>query len=300
VGERNVFLGYRAGHNASSSVNKLAIGQSVNKFIPVYGDLGTRQLAINAYADNQLENISLSSQYKLLVNGGLLTTANHTLSDDKFKDDIDEINGALSIVETLPVRIFSLINALDPSIEMPTGYVYGILTDNISDTKLMKEGYRGNKAIDNNGLTALLVKSVQELSTTNTLQQDRIAKQQEQINELALMVNEMRMLIGQRPASATSTTSEASNVVVKKTSLHVTPNPVKGSEQTTVHYSIAETIPAATLVVSTSSGLPLHTTPGLRGNGSIAVSTHGLVPGVYICTLQVGSSIIDTARIVVE
>jgi hypothetical protein len=299
IGERNVFLGYRAGHNANNSINKLAIGQSVNQFIPVYGDLGTRQLAINAYADNQLENIALSSRYKLLVNGGLLATANYTLSDDKFKDDIDEINAALSIVETLPVRVFSLINT-DPTIEMPTGYVYGILTDGITDTNLMKEGYRGNKAIDNNGLTALLVKSVQELSTTNTLQQDRITQQQQQINELTLLVNEMRMLIGQRPASATSTQNEASDEAMKKTSLHVTPNPVKGSEQAIVHYSIAETVPAATLVVSTSSGLPLHTTSGLRGNGSIAVSTQGLVPGVYICTLQVGSSIIDTVRIVVE
>lgn len=299
IGTRNVFLGYRAGLNASNSEKKLAIGEATNKFLPVFGDLNTRQLAINAYADNQLENISLSSDYKLFVNGGLLTTANYTLSADKFKDDIDEISSALSIIESLPVRSFNLTNGSDPTVEMPTGYGYGILTDGVTDARLMREGNQGYKAIDNNGLTALLVKSVQELSAANAAQQALIVQQQEQIQGLTNKLNDIIALVEQRPVSTSNIGSET-NETIKQGSLSVTPNPVKETRETTVHYSIAETVSTATLVVSTALGLPLSTTPGLTGNGSIRLSTAGFVPGIYLCTLRVGNGIIDTVRIVVE
>jgi trimeric autotransporter adhesin len=288
-GHGNIFLGYRSGHEADYSNNKLAIGQSVNKFVPVFGDLGTRQLAVNVYNDTKLENISLSNQYQLLVNGGLFATAHHTLSDDGFKDDIDEISNALTILEGLQVRSYSQLSPSNSGITLPEGYVYGILAEGVNDAKLMKEGYRGYKAIDNNGLVALLVKSVQELSSTN-------AQLQDQIDLLRNMVSELGAKINTPPAarSAGETTS------AKLGSLKASPNPVKEGGETIVHYSIAETVSTATLVVATASGMPLSTTPGLMGNGSVTVNTMGFVPGVYLCTLQIGTGIIDTVRIVVE
>jgi hypothetical protein len=75
-----VFLEYRSDNTAYNNMYKLVIDQSVNQFIPVYRDWDRRQLGINTFADNQLENISLSNHYKFLVNGGLLTTTNYMLS----------------------------------------------------------------------------------------------------------------------------------------------------------------------------------------------------------------------------
>ena len=136
-----------------------------------------------------------------------------------------------------------------------------------------------------------LVKAVQELSEQNDAKDIAIASLQQQVGELAELVN--RLL-----EKGYLSSIEAPSVTTVDASLEQNfPNPF--NQSTTINYTLPQTFRSAKIVVADNSGRIFKqiSISGV-GGGSITVEAGSLSAGIYFYSLYVDNTLVDTKKMI--
>jgi hypothetical protein len=145
---------------------------------------------------------------------------------------------------------------------------------------------------------APLIKSVQELSSSNdslknqnALQQQQNELQQQQINDLQSQLNELKVKLESLVKGGIS--SGGSNILSSAKLEQNIPNPF--NQTTLINYYVPETAGHAFIKVIGMNGNTIKTIQlNNTGSGQITLQTATLVSGNYTYSLYVDGSLIDT------
>ncbi len=175
-GSGNVFLGNEAGRNETAS-NKLYIDNSQTSNPLIWGDFSTNNV---------------------VVYGGFRAIASYSSSDKHWKKDIQPLQSSLEKVSSLQGVTYEWKMDEFPNLGLTKGKQIGLIAQDVEKElpELVSEDKDGYKAVSYTKLTAVLVEAVKELKQENQMQkellQQQIQKQKAEIEELRLMIKELK------------------------------------------------------------------------------------------------------------
>ena len=178
-GEGNVFLGYKAGFEETGS-NRLYIANSQTISPLIYGEF-----------DNKI----------IHINGNFRATATSVTSDRRWKRNIRPLKRPLDKVIELKGVAYEWNVDEHPDRGLGQGKQIGLIAQDVEKVipELVSKDRDGYKAVSYTKLTAVLVEAVKELKIENKIQKklieeqrNQFKKQQTEIEELRLMINELK------------------------------------------------------------------------------------------------------------
>jgi hypothetical protein len=144
----NVFIGYQAGPTIGGTItNKLYIDNAADSTPLIYGDFANDRVGINKVA----------TTYALEVNGDIEAAAYYYTSDQRLKENVVSLDGALNKVLQLRGVSFDWIENGKPEVGLIAQEVEAIYPDLVSTNN------NGFKAVKYGNLVAPLIESTKEL-----------------------------------------------------------------------------------------------------------------------------------------
>lgn len=230
----------------------------------------------------------------IYANGVLLT------SDRKFKRDIAPAENSLEQLLKLKPNTYQFKKEEYKRMHLPKGMQTGLIADEVKQVfpELVQKAVLPpeydkedrNKvispeveyeAVNYIGLIPVLIGAVQD-------QQQTIAKQQQQIDELKQLVSKLA------GGQGLNTSVNVSAAYLEQN----TPNPSRGT--TTIRYHVPENTSSARLILTNSKGQLLKTISiNGRGTGQLNLETSALSAGVYNYTLWISGREVDTKQLVI-
>ena len=304
TGSNNVALGYRALHSNVWGDNNTAIGNNANT---------SANNLFNTTAIGNEATVNTDNQVRIgnaFVNdiGGYAPWTD--LSDGRFKNNIEEDVPGLEFIEKLrPVsyeldrqKLHNFLTGKEAKIpqeailnERQNGFIAQEVAQIIEEYGYMFAGVKKPRngqdhyGIKYSKFVVPLVKAVQELSTENEQQKQRIEALQQRIESLE-NANTDKV--------TSNLQSKETERIVKGFDLHQnTPNPFH--QTTTINAVIPENVQQAKIIVYNLQGLELesyvlHT----RGTVSLDISGGRFPSGMYLYALIADNRVIDTKKMI--
>jgi hypothetical protein len=166
-GSKNVMIGFEAGAYEYGS-NKLVIANgwssTPNSASLVYGDFSASQLRFNAYVGI---NSIPSSTYRLYVTGSVYATGDFwTGSDIRLKQNVKSIDrdGVIDKVKEMDVIKFNYTDDYAKGTKPDENSYIGIVAQEIEKSfpELVRTDEKGYKAVNYDGLTAVLLQAIKD------------------------------------------------------------------------------------------------------------------------------------------
>jgi len=167
AGSKNVMIGYEAGAYEYGS-NKLVIANgwssTPNSASLVYGDFSAAQLRFNAFVGI---NSIPSSTYRLYVTGSVYATGDFwTGSDIRLKQNVKSIDkdGVIDKVKEMDVIKFNYNDDYAKGTKPEENSYIGIVAQEIEKSfpELVRTDEKGYKAVNYDGLTAVLLQAIKD------------------------------------------------------------------------------------------------------------------------------------------
>jgi len=264
---------------------------------------------------NGLAARTTSGTYAGAFYGAVFVSSTFTASDQNLKQDVQEFEGAMSIIGKLKPRQYNYKNDEKYAfLHLPKGSHYGLLAQDVEEVLpelvstaehqvwnaqeqrtmveprakgataaivqlpagKQKEESVSLKAVNYIELIPILVKGMQEQQQENVKLKARIANLEELVSRLT----------GNQISTLTSTGTLGQNV----------PNPVKTA--TRISYSVAEGNNSAQLLITDVLGKSIKTVP-LSKSGTLNLDATSLSSGTYYYLLIVDGITVDTKKMVV-
>lgn len=247
---------------------------------------------------------SFNGLYLLYVGGNAIGTAWYTFSDLQLKNNVTVLDGKLMLSKIMNLdgkkyefkskeELEQLYknnlngNEIDYSnrpTNLPKGEMYGFIAQEIEKEfpELVKTDSATNlKAIDYDGMIPILLQSIKE-------QQKMILQLQEQINEISVISKER---ISNRKSQIEEIES-TENALFQNA-----PNPF--SQSSTIRYYLIENTLNAKICLYDMNGTQLRSIKvNGFGQGKIVIDAKQLKAGIYLYSLIVDGTLIDTKRMV--
>jgi hypothetical protein len=227
----------------------------------------------------------------------------HSISDRKFKQDIQPIKQGLEQVLKLKPAVYTFKSAEYKGMHLPQGKQLGLIADEVKQVfpELVAQGvhpaeydkddrtkvispevkYEG---VNYQGLIPVLIASIQE-------QQQQIEEKDNRIAALESGMAELRHLVLELKNGRGGTLTSASGYLEQNT-----PNPVKAS--TRISYSLPEGAAKGQLLLSDALGRTLKVFR-LSTSGTVNVDAAGLSSGTYNYSLLVDGKTVQTRKMTV-
>ncbi len=240
------------------------------------------------------------------INGFAYCNSSAWSSDRKFKNNIKPVENATSIISQLKPSTYYFNTKNDYGMNFSDKKQYGfisqevetVLPDLISNVhkpaSAISDGKETTKEVDYKalnyiGFIALLTKGMQE-------QQEMIASQQKQIDELKAIVQSLASNTGAgniNPAAIPVNLSDKNTVVLNQN----VPNPF--AESTVISYNITTDFTRAQVLITTAEGKVIKAVDiTQKGPGSLNVFANDLSNGIYSYTLVVDGKTVDAKKMV--
>jgi len=291
-GSYNVFLGAFAGVYENGA-NKLYIENSATTSPLIYGDFVTNELSIN----------TSSTGYTLNVNGSVAASSLYIVSDERFKQDMKQIDDPLTLINSLKGYKYSFkesvqlpeketalkIELEDDDLEVSIddnvkendgirvfdkGEQYGFKAQEVKKVlpELVSEDNNGYLSVNYNGFIPLLVEAVNKLSQENEM--------------LKKELSEIKDKIGYEKGGQSNNFRKEELIKTQREILFQNqPNPADG--ETLIKYDLPTGAKSGQMIITNSNGKVMKVVPSLVGKGEYAIKAGELNPGAYIYTLIV-------------
>jgi hypothetical protein len=244
-------------------------------------------------------------------NGMVFSTGGYAPSDNKLKENIKSLNtkNSIKILSQIKPSSYNFKSDASKSINLPEGNQLGVLSEDV--VKVLPELTReitlparkdnaGNivakeekfMSVNYTGFIPLLISAVQSLDSTNQTLLNLIEKQQKQIDALQNCCNFHSTVSSETPKGNVIDLSDLTIILDQNS-----PNPF--AEQTTITYTIPESVKDAKIMFYTVNGVVLKTVQITdRNHGSLTVYGSNLSEGIYTYTLIADGKIIDSKKMI--
>jgi len=298
---------------------------STKQNIGVYGGVNVKGSDINYGVYGYVPASSCTTGGPCLAAAGFFngdvfcTSGNYWASDVNLKQNLQPIQNALSIVNSLVPQTFDYRTAQFPSITLPEGNQGGLIAQevqailpNLVHTFKIPASIDSTGNIDTTGSNAsflsvnyvglipYLIGAVKEqqlkidsLKTNDSLLMSRMDQLEDLINNCCSGSTSRNTIPGNSSNSIDVSLSSESTIILNQNY----PNPF--AEQTRITFTIPENISEAKIIFFDNSGKVLQTVNiNERGMGSINVYAEKLSSGIYSYTLIADNKVIDTKKMV--
>jgi hypothetical protein len=229
----------------------------------------------------------------------------NTISDRKFKQDIQPVEHGLEQVLKLKPAVYTFKAGEFKGMHLPEGRQLGLIADEVKEvfpelvqqavhpaeydkddrTKVITPEVK-YEGVNYQGLIPVLIAAVQE-------QQQQIKNQQAQNEALQVEVTELRKMVLEMKNGRNSPVTVTSAYLEQNI-----PNPV--TVTTTIRYSVPQTVTSARLILTNAKGQVIKTISlSNRGSGQVSLNTAALTAGTYNYTLWVDGKQADTKRLII-
>jgi hypothetical protein len=253
----------------------------------------SNQTASIGIPTNQMSRVYSNS---FLTNGTLLGVASS--SDANLKRNVRELSSMTERVAKLRPVMYDFIRngsgedvSKDPNYKNRVGFIAQEVKDLFPDLVVVNKLGEEKDAeellsLDYAGLIPYLTKTIQELN-------EKVEKLEQQISFAATFdIGEPNKAPQQSPSATMQTTTE-NNILFQNV-----PNPFNSA--TTITYRLAEKTANAKICIYNLTGkqLQCYNLPAIEGEKSIEVRASSLQSGMYLYSLIVDGTLIDTKRMV--
>lgn len=309
AGSFTSFNGPVGGFNFGINASAFGSGTNYGVFSTVSGSSGTTPPSGPNYAG--------------YFNGDVYISGTFGPSDQNLKTNIQDVNGALALIDQMQPKAFEYDNSTYPSMNLSSGNQYGLIAQDIE--QFLPELVSTNTqpaVIDSNGVTIhpavnfkgleyqqiipILVGGVKEQQAIIATQDSLIGDLQSQINQLYTMMmacceSNQAMQLNGTGGSDENGFSNSINVELNETQSIVleqnVPNPF--AEQTTINFSLPTSVEKAQMLFYNIEGKLIKSVDiNERGASRINVFASDLSNGIYTYTLVADGEIVDTKRMV--
>lgn len=255
-------------------------------------------------------------------NGDVIRTGTDNFSSDiALKQNIDTISNAISIINQLNPKTYEFKTADFPQMGLSGRKQYGFIAQEVETIlpELVSEIVHPAvldslgvevipaltyKALNYQAFTAILMKGMQEqqskidsLSDENDMQDSINASLQNQINQLADLINSCCSSHSMQQNNSTTSQDvelkDGQAIVLEQN----VPNPF--AEQTTINYFLPDNVVKAQMLFYNAQGKLIQSVDlNEKGKGSLNVFASDLSNGVYSYTLVVDGKIVETKKMV--
>ena len=299
----------------SSSVT----GSGVIGYASITG--GENSRGVNAFGNYGIYATTLNNDtyYAGYFAGDLVTSGAYTMSDQKLKENIRDVDGAMDIISRLHPKTYNFRQDGDYTLmNLPKGERYGLIAQDVEkvlpnlvknskfdvsrakqdmkpadDPKTAKTNAVADKAnaaevidfkaLNYTELIPVIIKGMQEM---NTEKDAAIADLQNQINQLKAMVVNLSAINGQQ-STLISSASLAQNV----------PNPFTNA--TNISYVLPQQYSSAVISITDKKGVALKQIKlNTKGKGNINIDAATLAAGAYQYSLYVNNKLVDTKQMI--
>lgn len=295
---------------------------------------GNVNIGISGEANGGTINYAGYFNGDVFVNGGANSGTGYLVaSDQQFKNDINDLTGALTIIEQLEPKTYYLDTLNSYGISFPHQKQYGLIAQEVEqilpelvgeNTKPVTYDSLGNintqevtyKNLNYTAFIPVLIKGMQEqqnqLETAENYAdslENVVADLNSRLTHLENCLSGILPVLCQLNNSAITRTQEdvqreLENVITIQLSdqNHIVlnqnvPNPF--AEQTVISYSIPASVEKAQIHFYDGKGVLIKTVDiKERGNGRINVYASDLSTGVYLYSLVADGQVVDTKRMV--
>ncbi len=134
-----------------------------------------------------------AGSFRLYVTGTAYSTGGWQASDARFKEDVSEIDGALSSVMAMQGVSYRWKQEDYPEKHFPDGRHYGVIAQEIEEVlpEVVMQVSEDEKAVSYTELVPVLIEAVKEQQSLISLQQSRIEQAELQIRELQERLDRM-------------------------------------------------------------------------------------------------------------
>jgi hypothetical protein len=293
-GHRGVYGGAEGGSSTGVSVGVYGHASGNSGYGARYGVFGGTTGGYNAFGVYGTASGASSFNAAGYFDGAVWARTYNTISDRKFKQDIQAVEDGLEQVLKLRPTTYTFKAAEYKGMHLPEGRQLGLIADEVKEvfpelveqavhpaeydeqdrTKVISPEvtYEG---VNYQGLIPVLIASIQE--------------QQRQIIALKAELTALKTQIQDRNSPITVTSAYLEQNI---------PNPVTGT--TTIRYSVPQTAVSARLILTNVKGQLIKTvTLSNRGAGQVSLNTAALAAGTYNYTLHVDGKQADTKRLII-
>ena len=287
---------YFGGYFVSSTVGNVL---NIGVYARAAGSTGLSNVTTGAGGNPN--STAAIGNWALYANGPSFSTNSWTISDARFKKNIQKLNNGLETIMKLQPKSYEY-NQDQPSLELIGGTQHGFLAQElekvipsaVANTFTPKEYDNKNrtkvgereafKAVNYNEITPYLVSAIQE--------------QQAVIDQQAKELQEIKQLL-QQAGLINSNTIGANGTNNTETAIFQNvPNPFNGT--TTIPYFINRNANAATITVTNAATGAVVKTFDIKekGQGQITLSGTELASGTYTYTLAVDGKVVASKAMV--
>jgi hypothetical protein len=234
-------------------------------------------------------NIGLSSKRVGYITTYAITSNNYwNASDEKVKENIQPLHSTLSRLMKVNGKTYNFKKLTGENIKMPinTSKTFGFIAQELKNTfpELVREPDSMNTTYSVNyvGMIPVLVEAIKE--------------QQIQIDSLKQLLSKSTSSL--KNTSDTSILKAKSTLSLAGVALHQnSPNPF--NQSTTIGYYLPESVNNPVIYIYDMNGTQIKSySITERGNGSIAINSYELKPGMYLYTLIANGQEIATKRMI--
>ena len=276
-GERNVFIGYKAGHLMNGS-DLLHIANDQNSDL-IFGDFSKNHVSIGGIA-----NVATQNLYSLVVFGDALASGVWIDSDSRYKKNQQVITGALQQLNRITGKTYEYKSGQAPNgRKFKSGKRYGFIGQEMQEVfpDLVRADDDGYLSVDYIGMIPVLTESIKELS-------DQLSGLKEENELLLTWIREHREEL-----------SIPQDLLKGKNYLHQNyPNPANG--ESIIPYELPEDSPLGSIHLYDLHGKEMQVFEGLTSKGSITIRTDQMENGIYQYVLLIGGQVVQSKKLVVS
>lgn len=274
-----------------------------------------------------------NANYAGYFNGDIFVTGAYLPSDANMKTNVVDYDSSLYVINQLSPKTFEYTDVNYSGMNLPDGHQYGliaqeveqvlpsIVTDNVHPAQYDSLGNQIHpaydfKGVDYTSLIPVLVGGIQEQQAIINTQDSTILVQDSLINNLNSRLTNLENCLGNllpllcqiNNSMIQENNTKAQEDLRSVLNLELTdgesiileqnvPNPF--AEQTTINYTIPETVAKAQIHFYNQNGQLINTIDiDERGNGQINVFASDLSSGIYTYTLVADGQVVATKRMV--
>jgi uncharacterized coiled-coil protein SlyX len=225
--------------------------------------------------------------------GNILVNGTTYSSDQRFKQNINPINNALSLVNSIQGHTYEFKRKEFPDRNFSDKLQFGFIAQELLEVapNLVHQEEDGYYSVDYVAMVPVLVEAIKEQNDQVAELQNTLSQQQEDINFLKA---ELTRLMGQLNQSNTGRTGSSSDLE-SPLLFQNAPNPFQ--EVTTLRAFIPGEVQKAEIMVYDLQGkIVQRQTVEARGMTESTINGSSLSAGTYLYTLVVDGNTIDTKR----
>ncbi|WP_348655395.1 tail fiber domain-containing protein, partial [uncultured Roseivirga sp.] len=191
TGSGNIMIGFRAGFSHTGS-NKLYIENSPSNSPLIYGDFDNDIVNFNGKVGIGLNNPS-SLSYELYVNGRVIADWYSFTSDERFKESISPINGALENLLKLEGKTYYWRKEEFSDRNFSDKLQIGFIAQDVQKIfpQLVEADEHGYLSLNYAQLTPVLVEAIKEQQTQIESLQKEVEALRDDLNKALQLINQL-------------------------------------------------------------------------------------------------------------